>query len=134
MALVQVYNPVAALSISPRIEPLASRLMTDVAELLSLQDTDVALDRALSRLAEIEAGLGESEELVAARETAAEKAGADHEIRSARRGRCQYSCGPTQRLRNLASQFGKVSVEPQVRRPRIAKRDVELANQPAWPG
>jgi predicted nucleic acid-binding Zn-ribbon protein len=82
MALVQVYNPVAALSIAPRIGRLAPRFMTDVAELLSLQDTDVALDRALSRLAEIEAALGESEELVAARETAAEKATTAHDVRS----------------------------------------------------
>ena len=82
MALVQVYNPVAALSIPPRIEPLAPRLMTDVAELLLLQDTDVALDRALSRLIEIEAALGEPEELVAARETAAEKAAAAHDAHS----------------------------------------------------
>jgi len=56
--------------------------MTDVAELLLLQDTDVALDRALSRLIEIEAALGEPEELVAARETAAEKAAAAHDARS----------------------------------------------------
>src|SRR5438309_1027134 len=82
MALVQVYNPVAALSIAPRIGRHASRFMTDVAELLSLQDTDVALDRALSRLAEIEAALGESEELVAARETAADKATTAHDVRS----------------------------------------------------
>jgi large subunit ribosomal protein L13 len=56
--------------------------MTDVAELLLLQDTDVALDRALSRLIEIEAALGEPEELVAARETAAEKAAAAHDAHS----------------------------------------------------
>ena len=82
MALLQVYNPVAALSIPPRTGPLAPRLMTDVAELLLLQDTDVALDGALSRLAEIKAALGESEELVAAREAAAKKATAAEDVRS----------------------------------------------------
>jgi hypothetical protein len=56
--------------------------MTEVAELLLLQDTDVSLDGALARLAEIEAALGESEELVAARETAAEKAAALHAVRA----------------------------------------------------
>jgi predicted nucleic acid-binding Zn-ribbon protein len=56
--------------------------MTEVAELLLLQDTDVSLDGALTRLAEIEAALGESEELVAARETAAEKAAALHVVRA----------------------------------------------------
>ncbi len=56
--------------------------MTEVAELLLLQDTDVSLDGALARLAEIEAALGESEELVAVRETAAEKAAALHVVRA----------------------------------------------------
>src|ERR1700730_8979443 len=82
MALLQVYNPVAVLSILPRIGPLAPRLMNDVAALLLLQDTDVALDKALSRFAEIEAALGESEALVAARVTAAERATAVHDVRS----------------------------------------------------
>lgn len=50
--------------------------MTAVAELLLLQDTDQALDKALARLSEIETALGESEELISAREVATEKAAA----------------------------------------------------------
>ena len=43
--------------------------MATAAELFALQETDQTLDRALARLAEIEAQLVESEELVTARET-----------------------------------------------------------------
>ncbi len=41
--------------------------MTTAAELLALQDVDLALDKAVSRLAQIEGALGESEELAEAR-------------------------------------------------------------------
>ncbi len=82
MGLLQVYNSARALSIPPRNDPLTPAPMTEVAELLLLQDTDVSLDAALARLAEIEAALGESEELLAARATAAEKAAALHDVRA----------------------------------------------------
>lgn len=47
--------------------------MTAVAELLALQETDLSLDKALSRLAEIEESLGEPEALAEARAAQAEK-------------------------------------------------------------
>jgi hypothetical protein len=47
--------------------------MSDIAGLLALQETDLALDKALARLAEIDESLGETEELLAAREAAAAK-------------------------------------------------------------
>lgn len=56
--------------------------MTEVAELLLLQDTDLALDKALARLSEIEIALGESDELLSAREAAAEKAAAVAALRA----------------------------------------------------
>ena len=56
--------------------------MTAVAELLLLQDTDLALDKALARLSEIEIALGESDELISAREAAAERAAAVAALRA----------------------------------------------------
>lgn len=56
--------------------------MTAVAELLLLQDADLALDKALARLSEIELALGESDELASAREAAAEKAAAVAALRA----------------------------------------------------
>ena len=47
--------------------------MTSAAELYALQETELSLDRATVRLAEIEAELGESEELIEARQRAEEK-------------------------------------------------------------
>lgn len=56
--------------------------MTAVADLLSLQETDLALDKALGRLAEIEDALGESDELVEARRVAEEKAAVLRDLRT----------------------------------------------------
>ena len=56
--------------------------MSAVADLLALQETDLALDKALKRLAEIEESLGESEELIEARRLLEERAAALHETRS----------------------------------------------------
>jgi predicted nucleic acid-binding Zn-ribbon protein len=42
--------------------------MTTAAELFAVQETDLAIDAAVARLSEVEAQLGESEELIAARE------------------------------------------------------------------
>lgn len=47
--------------------------MTVVADLLNLQETDLALDRARARLQEIEEGLQESEDLVEARRVRSER-------------------------------------------------------------
>lgn len=47
--------------------------MTTAAELHALQEVDLALDSVVGRLAEVEAQLGESEELVAAREQVSER-------------------------------------------------------------
>ena len=44
--------------------------MTTAAELFALQETDLAIDSAVARLADVEAQLGETEELVSARELA----------------------------------------------------------------
>ena len=50
--------------------------MTTAADIYALQETDLALDRARQRLSDIEAGLGESEELIEARqEMEAKRAG-----------------------------------------------------------
>jgi len=56
--------------------------MTTAAELYSLQEIDLALDKAMARLAEIECELGESEELIAARQFVSEKEDAAAQIRS----------------------------------------------------
>ena len=55
--------------------------MAAVADLLSLQDIDLELDKEIARLSEIEEALGESEELTQARATAEEKASAVHALR-----------------------------------------------------
>src|SRR3990170_4062781 len=47
--------------------------MTTAAELYALQETDLALDRLRGRLAEIEKGLEETEDLIAACEEVEEK-------------------------------------------------------------
>ncbi|HVP05773.1 MAG TPA: hypothetical protein VMT90_08870 [Dehalococcoidia bacterium] len=56
--------------------------MAAVADLLSLQDTDLQLDKALARIAEIDEALGESEELIQARATVEEKSAAARALRS----------------------------------------------------
>lgn len=56
--------------------------MVTAPELYALQETDQALDKAQSRLAEIEAELVESDQMVLAREVAHEKRGAVDELRS----------------------------------------------------
>lgn len=55
--------------------------MSDIAGLLALQETDLALDKALARLAEIDESLGETEELLAAREAVAAKTAIVHELK-----------------------------------------------------
>ena len=56
--------------------------MVTAPELYALQETDQALDKAQSRLAEIEAELVEGDEMALAREVAHEKRGAVDELRS----------------------------------------------------
>ncbi len=56
--------------------------MTTAAELFALQETDLALDRATERLADIEAALGESEQLAEARQEVALKRQAVDALRS----------------------------------------------------
>jgi len=56
--------------------------MVTAPELYALQETDQALDRAQSRLAEIESRLGETGEMVAAREAVDEKRTPAEQIRS----------------------------------------------------
>lgn len=55
--------------------------MSAVADLLALQETDLALDKALARLAEIDESLGESEELIETRAQAEATAAVLHEIK-----------------------------------------------------
>ncbi len=55
--------------------------MAAVADLLSLQDIDLELDKEIARLSEIEEALGESEELTQARATSEEKTAAVHALR-----------------------------------------------------
>jgi hypothetical protein len=59
--------------------------MTTAAELFALQEIDLALDKDLARLAEIEANLVETEELLAARETVAERRAAVDELKTKQR-------------------------------------------------
>ena len=54
--------------------------MTTAAELHALQETDLAMDSAVARLNEIEAQLGETEELVAARELVEQRRGEVRQI------------------------------------------------------
>jgi len=54
--------------------------MTTAAELHALQETDLAMDSAVARLSETEAQLGETEELVAARELVEQRRGETHQI------------------------------------------------------
>jgi len=56
--------------------------MTTATDLYALQETDLALDRALQRLSEIEAGLGESEEVIEARQEMEAKKAAVTELRA----------------------------------------------------
>jgi uncharacterized protein len=56
--------------------------MTTAAELFDLQETDLALDRAVERLAQIEEGLKEPEELVEGRAVVEEKAEAVKALKS----------------------------------------------------
>jgi predicted nucleic acid-binding Zn-ribbon protein len=56
--------------------------MVTAPELYALQETDQALDKAQARLAEIEAQLGESEEMILAREVADEKRAGVDQLRS----------------------------------------------------
>lgn len=56
--------------------------MAAVADLLSLQDIDLELDKELARLSEIEEALGESEELTQARATVEEKSGVVRGLRT----------------------------------------------------
>ena len=56
--------------------------MVTAPDLYALQETDQALDKAKGRLAEIEAQLGESEEMILAREAAAEKRAVVDQLRS----------------------------------------------------
>lgn len=56
--------------------------MVTAPDLYALQETDQALDKAKGRLAEIEAQLGESEEMILAREAADEKRAGVDQLRS----------------------------------------------------
>jgi predicted nucleic acid-binding Zn-ribbon protein len=56
--------------------------MTTAAELFALQETDLAIDGAVAKLNDIEAQLGESEELLAARETVDLSRQTVHEIQA----------------------------------------------------
>lgn len=55
--------------------------MSEISDLLALQETDLALDKTLARLAEIDESLGETEELVAAREAVAAKTAVVHDLK-----------------------------------------------------
>ena len=55
--------------------------MSEISDLLALQETDLALDKTLARLAEIDESLGETEELVAAREAVAAKSAIVHDLK-----------------------------------------------------
>ncbi len=55
--------------------------MSAIDELYALQDTDIALDKALARLAEIEESLGEPEELIATRESARTQSAEVHALK-----------------------------------------------------
>lgn len=56
--------------------------MVTAPDLYALQETDQALDKAKGRLAEVEAQLGESEEMILAREVADEKRSGVDQLRS----------------------------------------------------
>src|SRR3989304_10518580 len=54
--------------------------MTTAAELHALQETDLAMDSAVARLSEVEAQLGETEELTATRELVEQRRGEVRQI------------------------------------------------------
>src|SRR6266508_3816133 len=56
--------------------------MTTAPDVLALQETDQALDRARARLMDVEARMGESEELIAGRQVVAEKRDVLTQLRS----------------------------------------------------
>jgi predicted nucleic acid-binding Zn-ribbon protein len=60
--------------------------MTTAAELHALQETDLAMDSAAVRLNEVEAQLGETEELVAARELVEQRRGETHQVQERQKG------------------------------------------------
>lgn len=99
--------------------------MTAVADLLLLQDTDHALDKALARLSEIETGLGESEELIGARDVAAEKAAA---ITSLRAQQKDLELAADE-VRNKAAEIEKKLYGGTVKNPKeLQDYDAELRN------
>src|SRR3989304_5339716 len=60
--------------------------MTTAAELYALQETDLAMDSAVARLNEVEAQLGETEELVSARELVEQRRGETHQVQERQKG------------------------------------------------
>lgn len=60
--------------------------MTSAAELFALQETDLAIDSAVARLTDVEAQLGETEELLNAREQVDEWRGRVREIEERQKG------------------------------------------------
>jgi uncharacterized protein len=99
--------------------------MTAVAELLLLQDKDLALDKALARLSEIETALGESDELIAARELAAEKAGVVSTLRSQQKD-LELAADE---IRNKAAEIEKKLYSGTVKNPKeLQDYDAELRN------
>ena len=60
--------------------------MTTAAELHALQETDLAMDSAAARLNEVEAQLGETEELVAARELVEQRRGETRQVQERQKG------------------------------------------------
>jgi hypothetical protein len=99
--------------------------MTAVAELLLLQDTDLALDKALARLSEIEIGLGESEELVSAREAATERAVAVAALRAQQKDLEVIA----DEVRNKAAEIEKKLYGGTVKNPKeLQDYDAELRN------
>jgi predicted nucleic acid-binding Zn-ribbon protein len=99
--------------------------MTAVADLLSLQDTDQALDKALARLTEIEEALGETPELLAARETAAEKAAALAALRKDQKEREDA----IEEIRSKSAEIEKKLYSGVVKNPKeLQDYDAELRN------
>lgn len=75
--------------------------MTTVPQLYALQETDLALDRARTRLAEVDSELGQGEDLIAAREALAERQEAVNRLRS-RQSEAEWS---VEEVREKASEI-----------------------------
>jgi len=99
--------------------------MTTAHELLALQETDLALDGARARLAEIEAEIGESEALIGARE----KAGEERQVVTQLRSRLSETEWSVDEVRGKATEVESKLYGGTIRNPKeLSDLDADLSS------